>query len=131
MRGFVELTNGSTKVLLPVGSFETWGFENGDVRIYNVHDEDTNFLCKESYDEVKALIAAALEPEPEKRFIKITHVNGASILLDISRIYTVYEAENETVTRIYDADGDHKEDFWIVKESAEEIHRRIMEAQEG
>ena len=60
MKGFVELNNVTNSiVLLPLGSFEVWKFPDGTTRIYNSNDDDISFECKESYEEVKALIVAA------------------------------------------------------------------------
>lgn len=137
MRGYVELTNQGTRVMLPVGRFEVWEARSGAATIQPCScrgESDCNemdWVCEEPYEKVKALIAAAQEQEPVKRFICLTEEGGRKRLINISDIDTVRETLDTDFTMVWRVQNqDGKSGFVVVKESVEEVNRLIMEAQE-
>lgn len=125
--------------MLPVGRFEVWEARSGAATIQPCScrgESDCNemdWVCEEPYEKVKALIAAAQEQEPEnkKLFIPVTHISGAPVLIEVSRVGVVDGYGENGTARIFDSQGDGLKDRWLVRESVEEVHRLIKEAQEG
>lgn len=135
MKGFVELTQvnqNQKKALLNAIKIDGIAEDDEYTKIF-IGGGECPFFVKESYGEVKALIEAAQEPEPEnkKLFIPVTHISGAPVLIEVSRVGVVDGYGENGTARIFDSQGDGLKDRWLVRESVEEVHRLIKEAQEG
>ena len=130
MRGFIELTVevSGMKVLIPVPSIIVYQFkENGaEVHVAGM-EENIFFKAKESYDEVKALIAAAQKPEPEpeqkRKFIILNQLNKGPLSVCVNDFLKAVTKENRTFVML-------KSGGVYVSESVYDIIDFIEEAQE-